>query len=262
MQGLYDFWDELRHRHPGLWIDNCASGGMRIDLESLTRSLPLWPSDFPDLIAMTYGQGMHVGDQCINGGLAQWIPLFGGTVCNFTPYSTRSEAAGGFVFGFHHDHDNLPDVEMPAVDFPHATIPRLMDREIYSKGKTLLDDAFPVADAKGAIREWKSLRPFFLGDFHLLLPLTVSHHDWCAWQFHRNEMDAGFAVYFRRHLSPFSSMEMRLKCINAEAQYDVSLSFGYEEAPRERMTGTQLLGLPFTITDRPGSLLVRYTLIS
>ena len=30
--GLYDFFDELRRRHPGLIIDNCASGGRRTAL--------------------------------------------------------------------------------------------------------------------------------------------------------------------------------------------------------------------------------------
>ena len=49
IEGLYQLWDELRLCHPGLWIDNCASGGRRIDLETVSRSLPLWPSDFPDV---------------------------------------------------------------------------------------------------------------------------------------------------------------------------------------------------------------------
>ncbi len=35
VEGHYAMWDELRARHPGLWIDNCASGGRRIDLETL-----------------------------------------------------------------------------------------------------------------------------------------------------------------------------------------------------------------------------------
>ena len=30
--------DELLRRHPGLAIDNCASGGRRIDIETIGRS--------------------------------------------------------------------------------------------------------------------------------------------------------------------------------------------------------------------------------
>jgi alpha-galactosidase len=31
--------------NPGLFIDNCASGGQRIDLETCARSIPLWRTD-------------------------------------------------------------------------------------------------------------------------------------------------------------------------------------------------------------------------
>ena len=43
--GLYAMWDALIARHPGLLIDNCSSGGRRIDLETISRSMPLWRSD-------------------------------------------------------------------------------------------------------------------------------------------------------------------------------------------------------------------------
>ncbi|MBI4532104.1 MAG: alpha-galactosidase [Candidatus Latescibacteria bacterium] len=46
IEGLYAFWDELLSRHPGLIIDNCASGGRRIDLETTSRSIPLWRTDY------------------------------------------------------------------------------------------------------------------------------------------------------------------------------------------------------------------------
>ena len=58
-------------------------------------------------------------------------------------------------------------------------------KDVLAEGKTLLDDDFPLEDARAAIEEWKSVRPFLTGDFYLLLPLTVSYHDWCAWQLHR-----------------------------------------------------------------------------
>jgi alpha-galactosidase len=178
IEGLYTFWDELRRRHPNIWIDNCASGGRRIDLETMSRSLPLWASDFPDICGLAFGLGLHVGDQCINAGLARWVPLLGGGVWNFTPYGTRGETIGGFTFGFHIEHTDLPeDHKEDVTEINH----------VLAKGKTLLDDDFPIRQAHAAIEEWKSIRPFFLGDFYLLLPLTVSYHDWCAWQLHRED---------------------------------------------------------------------------
>ena len=248
--GLYEMWDELRARHPGLWIDNCASGGRRIDLETMSRSLPLWPSDFHDAYGMIFGLGLHVGDQCINAGLAHWVPLFGGGVWNFTPYGTRSEIIGGFTFGFHIDHKDFP---------PDDVSSGTKALDIMAKGKTLLDDDFPMEAASAAIAEWRSIRPFFLGDFHHLLPLTISYHDWCAWQLHREDLGAGIAVFLRRHRSPFPTMQVDLKRIAPDAQYEVSLSPGYVEAPRRRMSGADLARLTVSIAEAPGSILLRYT---
>ena len=41
VEGLYKMWDDILQAAPHLFIDNCASGGMRIDLETSSRSLPL-----------------------------------------------------------------------------------------------------------------------------------------------------------------------------------------------------------------------------
>jgi alpha-galactosidase len=253
IEGLYAFWDELRSRHPGLWIDNCASGGLRIDLETLSRSLPLWPSDFHDAVGFQDGFALHTGDQCINAGLARWVPLFGGGVWNFTPYGTRSEIIGGFMFGFHIEHQHFPSDDRETFVTPF---------QVMAKGKTMLDDEFPIEQAKAAIEEWRSIRTFFTGDFHLLLPLTVYAHDWCAWQFHRPDLDTGVAVAFRRHASPFPAMEVGLKEIDAQANYEVSLSPGYEQAPSQVMKGEELAHLTISICEQPGSVLLRYRKLS
>jgi len=66
IEGLYAFWDGLLERHPGLILDNCASGGRRIDLETIGRATPFWRTDGPrDAIA----------HQCHSYGLFAWIPL-------------------------------------------------------------------------------------------------------------------------------------------------------------------------------------------
>ena len=45
---FYRLLDELRTTSPGLEIETCASGGARIDLEVLTRTDRVWPSDTVD----------------------------------------------------------------------------------------------------------------------------------------------------------------------------------------------------------------------
>ena len=94
VEGHYALWDELRARRPGLWIDNCASGGRRIDLETLSRSVPLWRSD------TGCAPGHADWDQVQAYGLSQYLPLF--TACAWEPkaYVLRSAAAGGIICQF------------------------------------------------------------------------------------------------------------------------------------------------------------------
>jgi alpha-galactosidase len=91
VEGHYEMWDELRAEHPGLWIDNCASGGRRIDLETISRSVPLWRSD------TSCSPGHPDWNQSQTGGLSQYIPLH--TACGWTPesYDFRSSATGGAI---------------------------------------------------------------------------------------------------------------------------------------------------------------------
>jgi len=91
MQGLYSMWDQLRTQNPGLLIDNCASGGRRIDLETVSRSVPLWRSDLQCF-------GVHsTQDQAQTAGLSLWIPFHTAGLWAFDPYTARSVATAGTV---------------------------------------------------------------------------------------------------------------------------------------------------------------------
>jgi alpha-galactosidase len=90
VEGLYRMWDELRQRRPGLMIDNCASGGRRIDLETLSRSYPLWRSD-----TQCCGKAMPVQDQVQTAGLSLYVPLHAGGCWSVDPYCFRSIATTG-----------------------------------------------------------------------------------------------------------------------------------------------------------------------
>jgi alpha-galactosidase len=72
INGLYAFLDELASRHPQLIIDNCASGGRRLDFETLRRSVVLWRSD------STWGAPTFPRNvQAMTMGLSHWLPLHG-----------------------------------------------------------------------------------------------------------------------------------------------------------------------------------------
>ena len=79
--GYLAWWDELLRRRPGLWIDTCASGGRRNDLETLRRAVPLLRSDYyytPET------------QQAQTWGIALWMPYFGSGHGGADPYWFRS----------------------------------------------------------------------------------------------------------------------------------------------------------------------------
>ena len=84
---LYRYLDTLFANNPGLLMDNCASGGRRLDLEMAARSVPLWRSDYncdgarPDILEAT--QGMTYG-------LSFWLPSYGTSYYTSDAYAARS----------------------------------------------------------------------------------------------------------------------------------------------------------------------------
>ncbi len=81
VEGYLAYWDELLRRHPAMFIDSCASGGRRNDLETMRRAIPLWRSDY---------RCEPVGTQCASYGISLWIPLSGTGGADVDEYTFRS----------------------------------------------------------------------------------------------------------------------------------------------------------------------------
>jgi alpha-galactosidase len=222
--GLYAFWDELLARHPGLIIDNCAGGGQRIDLETISRSVPLWRSDLQcwpfDPLAM----------QTQTQGLAPWVPLSAAVCETPTLYAMRSALGPGMV-----THWASQALE-GGVELPMERVRELMNEAL-------------------------AMRKYFYGDFYPLLSPSLAPDAWAAWQYDRPDLGEGMVVAFRRHESPFPLWEARLQALEPEAHYEV---FSWDGQSTQRMTGRQLAdeGVAVSITDRPGSALFTYRRVS
>ncbi len=88
---LYRYLDGLLEAVDGLIIDNCASGGKRLDTEMSRRSIPLWRSDYncgdengnlkPDLLEAT---------QSMTYGLSFWLPYTGTNRHFHSEYASRT----------------------------------------------------------------------------------------------------------------------------------------------------------------------------
>lgn len=73
IEGLYKFWDGLLEKCPGLIIDNCASGGRRLDFELLSRSVALFRSDYVCYSTTATAEA----NQMQIYGSSYWLPLTG-----------------------------------------------------------------------------------------------------------------------------------------------------------------------------------------
>jgi alpha-galactosidase len=136
IEGLYRMWDDLRQRRPGLMIDNCASGGRRIDLETISRSYPLWHSD-----TQCCGQAMPVQDQVQAAGLSLYVPLHAAGCWSVEPYSFRSIATTGTSF--------CPDLaKVPAGEARQAIAEMKALRPFY------LGDHYPLLEINASERSW------------------------------------------------------------------------------------------------------------
>ena len=75
VQGYLQYWDDLLARNPGLWIDSCASGGRRNDLETMRRAVPLHYSDF--------GYGNASVKLSFHQSLFEWLLYFKDTTLSW-----------------------------------------------------------------------------------------------------------------------------------------------------------------------------------
>ena len=60
-----------------------------------------------------------------------------------------------------------------------------------------LDKDFPMELAKRQVKLYKQVRQYLSGDFYPLTDCTLER-PWLAYQFHRNDLDGGFALIFKR----------------------------------------------------------------
>ncbi len=94
---LYRFLDYLCENIDGLIIDNCASGGKRLDLEMTYRSIPFWRSDYN--CAVHYN--LFEATQSQTYGLSFWLPISGTALNMQSEYSSRSAAIPLMLMDFY-----------------------------------------------------------------------------------------------------------------------------------------------------------------
>jgi alpha-galactosidase len=212
----------LLARDPNLIIDNCASGGRRIDLETTARSTPFWRTDGPrDAVA----------HQCHTFGLMAWVPLSATSQdLEGNDYEFRSSISSALCVNWFHSGDG-PMKKLPA-DFPFAW------------GKRVLE-------------QYLELRPFYYGDYYPLTAYSQDQTVWMAWQFDRPDLGEGMVQAFRRDKSPYESARVKLHGLEPDARYTLT---DLDTAGATERTGRELFesGLTIAIKDQPGAVILTY----
>lgn len=180
--GLYRYWDYLLERFPRLLIDNCASGGMRLDWETTLRSAPMWRTD-----DCYYNDPSDM--QCHTYGINLFLPQSGtgfGLPDREDKYSLRSSMGSSMVYNW----------------------------KIMTNGEN-------VIKMQECQREYLLVRPYFTEDYYPLTGTNGSdaHDNWLAYQLHRPSDDTGFVVAFRHHDNTQPTYSVKLYGLSPDVSY-------------------------------------------
>ena len=217
------FWDELRQRHPHLWIDSCASGGRRNDLETMRRSVPLLRSDY---------QFEPTGNQCQTYGISLWLPYYGTGV---GPQTTNDGAWGS---GQYVVRSSLAPSYASSVDAGTAS------EEDWALLRTMNEEFVRIQD------------DLVYSDFYPLTEFSLEDNVWMAFQFDRPAVSSGVVLVFRRPDAAAATMRFTLHGLDAGRHYRIE---NFDLSGTELLSGRSLMqqGLEFSL-DAPASAIVRY----
>jgi alpha-galactosidase len=191
--GLYDVLDQLMKAYPDLLIEGCASGGLRIDLETVRRSHTFWKSDaMKDLGLLRFHE--TGGNMFLPGGMLN---------TNLQPKSIPSDlwSVFGGPLGFACDWSKL--------------------------------SADQVRQIRAQADLYKQLRGLLNEEYYTIFPQHRDESGWTGWQFHSRDRNEGFLVIMRGKDSPFPSALIGLKALDPKAIYSVAWFGGSMKGDRE-----------------------------
>ena len=198
IQGHYELWDRIlefcAQNGKCTFIDNCASGGGRNDIESLRRSLPFMRSD-ADRTTTALRLSM-------TASFNRWIPFHGANT-----KESQDELAAGLAGG------------------STSYITRASWLPVYNISEVFTHDVDLDYDRlRATFGEWKKYNHLLIKDFH---PLTPWHrHDddsnWTVFVWHDRKSGEGVLQAFRQETCPEPEYTAFLKFLNPSKGYSLT----------------------------------------
>jgi alpha-galactosidase len=223
VQGYLKYWDDLLARNPGLWIDSCASGGRRNDLETMRRAVPLHYSD--------YGYGYHAIKLSFHQTLFEWLPYF-----KDVTLSWDIDKPGRF------------DKQVDNYAYHCAMAPML------ALGLDIKRDDYDFAESRKMIAVWRRAAGLILyGDYYPHTPFRRSPDQWVAWQFDSPEKGQGFVQAIRLPASQEETLMIHPKALDPSSTYVFENG---ESGETRQIAGKDLManGFSFSLPARSGAI--------
>lgn len=224
--GLYTFLDEMRKRFPNILQENCAGGGRRIDIEMVSRAHTYCRSDYP--IGRKKGDTAFIFSQNATLNTLPYLPFQGSEangVVPFDDYGMMSCVSSGLVW-------TPSDVDGGIVKRKFSDKETAWYQKVFDTGRRMSD--------------------FYTGYFYPLTDETTDANGiWCGWQLHRPDLNAGFAIVFRRALSPEENRTFTLSNIDQKGQYEIE----FYDGSKKIMSGSGIASWSVRIPPRSFQIL-------
>jgi alpha-galactosidase len=224
VEGLYRVWDTLLSRHPALMIDNCASGGNRIDFGTLRRAGTMVISD--------HAEDPHVCRLMQTGG-ARVFPA------NYTNSS---------VYVGEHDGDACGAFELVS----------RMGGSLTLCGHIAGWSAGHAARVRRLLDGYRAFRHVLMGDFYRLTEYPRRPDDWDAVQFLDPQRREAL-ILAGRVRGAQAARTVFPQRLAPDVTYAVLDPFGGESGARtETRTGRDLAERGLLLTLDPETALIRH----
>ena len=230
IQGHYDLWDGIieycAQNGKCTYVDSCASGGGRNDLESMRRSVPFLRSD-SDRTTVNLRLAYSTS-------LSRWLPYTG---------ASANESATQLTVG------GIDTYIMRATMLPFFYY---YSAFYHAKDTLNWDCLLQMQD------EWNTYKDYFYYDYYVLTPYRGVNDgsSWTSYMFFDEETQKGVVSAFRQDGCKEGTYTIQLKGVDPNKYYSVTDIDGVNS--KQKVKGSALLqGLPLR-ADKPRTAIILY----
>lgn len=219
IQGYLAYWDAIIQRYPNIYMDSCASGGGRNDLESMKRAVPLHYTDWFEDESRKDDYEMK---SRMTQALFAWFPYFKNTIASVeNTYQTRM---------------NLAPLTLCITYALDPNAPWELLGKMYD--------------------EHDIVKEYFYADYYQLTEWTKNTDRWNGWEFFDPETNSGIGFMFCHETTSSKTTTVKLGGLDENITYKV---YDLDGNLNITATGKDLTenGFSLTVPENPYGVLFK-----